>query len=280
MLSMSCEFLSNLVSLTSETTRVLRNPRDALLWVPFKSCIFDIRNNVLRKKKMTSSVVSSFQILYLWHQKQLITKSGAPDTSCELLSNFVSLTSETTYILFQPDNPKLWIAFKFCIFDIRNNLPGLLCQLPLVVNCFQILYLWHQKQPAPASSRPSERCELLSNFVSLTSETTALTNPVRWWQLWIAFKFCIFDIRNNLAAEKAILAEVVNCFQILYLWHQKQLVDNWMESRYNCELLSNFVSLTSETTNLSGIDAKTKLWIAFKFCIFDIRNNPVFILID
>ena len=41
------------------------------LWVPFKFCIFDIINNMYRGRCSTWDVVSSIQILYLWHHKQL-----------------------------------------------------------------------------------------------------------------------------------------------------------------------------------------------------------------
>ena len=169
-----------------------------------------------------------------------------------MLSNFVSLTSETTQQKKTIHFISLWIAFKFCIFDIRNNVVLALGINHGVVNCFQILYLWHQKQRIITALPVYPRCELLSNFVSLTSETTARVMLNFRIPLWIAFKFCIFDIRNNDATGFKDTKQVVNCFQILYLWHQKQLVKILRYLRISCELLSNFVSLTSETT-----DAKT-----------------------
>ena len=41
----------------------------------------------------------------------------------------------------------------------------------LVVNCFQNLYLCHRKQYEKSRYYPFRRCELLSKFVSLSSET-------------------------------------------------------------------------------------------------------------
>ena len=167
-------------------------------------------------------VVSSFQILYLWHQKQQQKIKILWESSCEFLSNLVSLTSETT---------------KHCIKSSWN--------------C----------------------CEFLSNLVSLTSETTFRPHISTHVMLWVPFKSCIFDIRNNHLVRHEGDQRVVSSFQILYLWHQKQQIFNIRPLVKSCEFLSNLVSLTSETTNVMRNTNTVSLWVPFKSCIFDIRNN-------
>ena len=114
------------------------------LWIAFKICIFDF-------------------------QKQLAPCASSPNSCCELLSKFVSLTfrnsfaistvcvktvvncfqnlylwlSETAKDIAFIKDYTLWIAFKICIFDFQK-----------------------QQQPHFWNNRYS--CELLSKFVSLT----------------------------------------------------------------------------------------------------------------
>ena len=287
-LKCSCEFLSNLVSLTSETTSHVHLSGILKLWVPFKSCIFDIRNNKCYTYICLNFVVSSFQILYLWHQKQRCRDNRGTASSCEFLSNLVSLTSETTHRNDSAEALVLWVPFKSCIFDIRNNYLKNWVFRTIVVSSFQILYLWHQKQLIRPNYLSLLCCEFLSNLVSLTSETTRAVTT-------------IFDIRNNPSRNNLTEKWVVSSFQILYLWHQKQpwlevvpvggrceflsnLVSLTSETtnqpinlRINsCEFLSNLVSLTSETTITTELKLSNKLWVPFKSCIFDIRNNAIF----
>jgi len=138
--------------------------------------------------------VNCFQTLYLWLSETILILNFISANSCELLSNFVSLTiwnniyvckvttewvvncfqtlylwlSETMLIGCFRQNRQLWIAFKLCIFDYLKQF-----------RCWSIKY--------------SACCELLSNFVSLT--------------IW-----------NNANKIPIVHIRVVNCFQTLYLW--------------------------------------------------------------
>ena len=243
------------------------------LWVPFKSCIFDIRNNPEQTQRRSLTVVSSFQILYLWHQKQHIKLLDCIDFSCEFLSNLVSLTSETTNTEWIFSWSTLWVPFKSCIFDIRNNGGRRKPNKDNVVSSFQILYLWHQKQLCYIDIQRRICCEFLSNLVSLTSETTGEDQELATLKLWVPFKSCIFDIRNNDWTQQETTMQVVSSFQILYLWHQKQPYRLSVSQVTRCEFLSNLVSLTSETTREARLKGMETLWVPFKSCIFDIRNN-------
>ena len=295
-----------------------------LLWIAFKFYIFDILiqriepqktiqhccellsnsislifwYNLCRADLYVWCVVNCFQILYLWY-------------------------SDTTSRGYVKDNTKLWIAFKFYIFDILIQLKiftwqyNYCCELlsnsislifwyntishlwscPLVVNCFQILYLWYSDTTWTILSISTSSlwiafkfyifdiliqllsiitilklcCELLSNSISLIFWYNSA-----WFigvvnELWIAFKFYIFDIliqhiitgrfhttrcellSNSISLifwynqpnQRLFFQRVVNCFQILYLWY-------------------------SDTTNRNGTWQRILLWIAFKFYIFDI----------
>jgi len=119
------------------------------------------------------------------------------------------------------------------------------------VNCFQNLYLW-------------------------LSETADEETKAALYELWIAFKICIFDF-------------------------QKQQHTGWKDFCMSCELLSKFVSLTfrnsslpsslnlvvvvncfqnlylwlSETAMNWNLWTRKQLWIAFKICIFDFQKQPL-----
>ncbi len=242
-----------------------------------------------------------FQILYLWHRqttaryaclssyplwfafrfcifdidKQLYPYDETIPDGCDLLSDFVSLTSTNNSVITYCCPARLWFAFRFCIFDIdkqRSWLPK--CQRSCcdllsdfvsltstnnssedathsftVVICFQILYLWHR-------------------------QTTFIKISIMLFALWFAFRFCIFDIdkqpviclsdgdvgcdllsdfvsltsTNNTYGVWRHRRVVVICFQILYLWHR-------------------------QTTGRGSQALHRTLWFAFRFCIFDIDKQ-------
>ena len=137
------------------------------------------------------------------------------------------------------------------------------------MNCFQILYIRslntikhtkrHEKsllwiafrfcifvlwtQLSLGSPRVGIGCELLSDFVYSFFEHNIGKERQRITQLWIAFRFCIFVLWTQLMSIKS-------------------LINN------SCELLSDFVYSFFEH-NTSPITIRyTKLWIAFRFCIF------------
>ena len=169
----------------------------AWLWIAFKFLIFDI---------LATGVASDFNIT----------------TGCELLSNFLSLTYwQQVRQLFRRDDPMLWIAFKFLIFDI--------------------LATGHAFQPCDRQTLWIAFKFLIFDILA-TGQTPSATGARR---LWIAFKFLIFDILatgkhraqqaqvgcellsnflsltywQQVVASKESSFAVVNCFQISYLWH-------------------------------------------------------------
>ena len=167
------------------------------MWIAFRFCIFTSWNSYYVFYLAFIAVVNCFQILYLYLLKQSNESARISNESCELLSDFVSLPPETVCQRRKPIAPPLWIAFRFCIFTSWNSNLFCFIDLKMVVNCFQILYLYLLKQfrPNPCISRSG--CELLSDFVSLPPETVDGTTYSATGGLWIAFRFCIFTSWNS-----------------------------------------------------------------------------------
>ena len=217
----------------------------APLWIAFRFCIFDL------EPQPSPPIMTSTR-------------------RCELLSDFVSLTLSHNYRYFRyhretvvncfqilylwpwattevqscSSGSLLWIAFRFCIFDLEPQpllacrivrggcellsdfvsltlshnieLAGMLCSS--VVNCFQILYLWPWATTSALTPGWCACCELLSDFVSLTLSHNSSTLVPGGGRLWIAFRFCIFDLEPQPPSNFSMEGSVVNCFQILYLW--------------------------------------------------------------
>ena len=194
------------------------------LWIAFKLCIFDLL--------ITIFGLGLRYVLVLWIAFKLC-----------IFDLLITITHTTIYSICA-----LWIAFKLCIFDLLitmssvkrlcntcvvncfqtlylwptdNNILHVMDNLQTVVNCFQTLYLWPTDNNLKKTNKILHfRCELLSNFVSLTYLITiCLSWGRRWLGLWIAFKLCIFDLLITIFICSVLLKE-------------------------RCELLSNFVSLT------------------------------------
>ena len=129
-----------------------------------------LSHNSACKSFRVNWVVNCFQIYYLWHW------------------------ATTRWCLYRRSH-RLWIAFRFTTFGIEpqrqpHPLPWRICcellsdllplalshnhwarfvLLPMVVNCFQIYYLWHWA-------------------------TTCRDIAKKWRWLWIAFRFTTFGI--------------------------------------------------------------------------------------
>ena len=205
------------------------------------------RNSALWFSHWCCFVVNCFQNLYLWRLETANVRWLVCGVRCELLSKFVSLT-------------------------FRNSCNGDTKRQPIVVNCFQNLYLWRLETAKISSTCRHNCCELLSKFVSLTFRNSTLL-PEEWdgivvncfqnlylWRLetalqeykpnkfllWIAFKICIFDVLSNITSSpQSSSSSVVICFQIVSLTY----------------------CLTSRTC-LWRQD--TKLWFAFKLYLWRI----------
>ena len=169
-------------------------------------------------------VVICFQKLYLW-------------------------LSRTTNADIQQIFQLLWFAFKNCIFDYREQPNGGTANSPVVVICFQKLYLW--------LSRTTRK-----NLSSLTV-----------W-LWFAFKNCIFDYREQ-PLHKVILMTL--CCDLLSKIVSLTIANNsFCCDKYNCIVVICFQKLylwLSRTTVLQPHSLLMLLWFAFKNCIFDYREQ-------
>ena len=193
----------------------------------------------------------------------------------------------------------LWIAFKFITFDtLETTSPRERFRPVSVVNRFQIYYLWHigNNSPLYRRSRPP-CCESLSNLLPLTHWKQLLTRrgfkhisceslsnllPLthwkqpHWWmhqnnQVVNRFQiYYLWHIVNNFLYIKWSDFCVVNRFQIYYLWH----IGN--NENYESRLLSllwiafKFITFDTLETTLSATGRGGDwLWIAFKFITFD-----------
>ena len=168
----------------------------------------------------TRRVVNCSQILYLCRPETTILPRNRIFRSCELLSNFVSLSSWNNTDTTKPLTVRLWIALKFCIFVVLKQPKVLRNSVLSVVNCSQILYLCRPETTAAIPLGNLLSCELLSNFVSLSSWNNFILYINEFMELWIALKFCIFVVLKQLMLEIRVAPA-------------------------RCELLSNFVSLSS-----------------------------------
>ena len=124
----------------------------------------------------------AFELLYLWHCRQLSHKNTTKRLGCELLSNY-------------------------CIFDIVDNIVNTLWRVWVLWIAFELLYLWHCRQPGCHLSMMAFCCELLSNY-------------------------CIFDIVDNQLRKSLKIFLLWIAFELLYLWHCRQLTfSNFLSSK-------------------------------------------------
>ena len=128
-----------------------------------KNCIFDLINNQTKINTIQLLLWFAFKKLYLWSDKQRLHKIYDYEISCDLLSKncIFDLINNTLSLLWVLK--VLWFAFKKlylwsdkqpssaapgngvscdllsknCIFDLINNLSGVVGALNVVVICFQ-----------------------------------------------------------------------------------------------------------------------------------------------
>ena len=90
-----CELLSKFLSLQSETVVLQVEYFVSVLWITFKIFIFAVGNSWNSNPLRSINVVNYFQNFYLCSRKQFISINKERFISCELLSKFLSLQSET-----------------------------------------------------------------------------------------------------------------------------------------------------------------------------------------
>ena len=166
------------------------------LWIALKFCIFVVLKQRLEQiglNVLGCELLSNFVSLSSWNNKRASRISLVRVVNCSQI--LYLCRPETTSSALRRSYISLWIALKFCIFVVL-------------------------KQPRLPLRLLRQCCELLSNFVSLSSWNNVARIQKRKQVLWIALKFCIFVVL-------------------------KQLCDDCTSQVPSCELLSNFVSLSS-----------------------------------
>ena len=102
-------------------------------------------------------------------------------------------------------------------------------------------------------------------FVSLLSETTLYRASCSMRLLWIAFKnlyLCCLKQRLRTPRRYVRCCELLSKICIFVVWNNVELSLNRLDVVVNC--FQKFVSLLSETTQLSACMMFAMLWIAFK----------------
>ena len=213
--------------------------------------------------------------------------------SCELISNYVLIFGSTTTIPITKSIIKLWIDFKLCSYFWFDNQSRGASVLQLVVNWFQIMFLFLVRQLGHKRSAFGKSCELISNYVLIFGSTTILNGLQAVAALWIDFKLCSYFWFDNVRGTDPLFLKVVNWFQIMFLFLVRQplafivnfddsceLISNYVlifgsttslspaEHSVCCELISNYVLIFGSTTKIFVTSAVWKLWIDFKLCSY------------
>ena len=166
------------------------------LWIAFKLCIFDGLQTAGNLAGVARYRLWIAFKLCIFDGLQTAQFAGFPGiVSCELLSNFVSLTD--------CKQPFPHAASSSSCCELLSNFVSL-------TDC---------KQPAHSLLFRSGRCELLSNFVSLT-DCKQLREKIVYdlTSCELLSNFVSLTDCKQLVSRKRRRTCVVNCFQTLYLW--------------------------------------------------------------
>ena len=184
--------------------------------------------------------------LFLVRQRPGLSRYQA--LSCELISNYVLIFGSTTISLVSPDWCKLWIDFKLCSYFWFDNNPFLIHRLVIVVNWFQIMFLFLVRQLLGFYKQVIDSCELISNYVLIFGSTTLILANALARKLWIDFKLCSYFWFDNINKFYQLRLIVVNWFQIMFLFLVRQQFPVLGNSFVCCELISNYVLIFGSTT--------------------------------
>ena len=171
-----------------------------------------------------------------------------------MISNYVLIFGSTTNISNAPNKEQLWIDFKLCSYFWFDNDKINLNSCVVVVNWFQIMFLFLVRQPQYFRGRRYYSCELISNYVLIFGSTTFGVGVVIHFMLWIDFKLCSYFWFDNEKPVFATASTVVNWFQIMFLFLVRQLLRQRTHPKCSCELISNYVLIFGSTTNGLGIN--------------------------
>ena len=117
-------------------------------------------------------VVNWFQIMFLFLVRQLYLLVLRVTHSCELISNYVLIFGSTTFGVGVVIHFMLWIDFKLCSYFWFDNEKPVFATAAIVVNWFQIMFLFLVRQREFSWNRSKGRCELISNYVLIFGSTT------------------------------------------------------------------------------------------------------------
>ena len=109
---------------------------------------------------------------------------------------------------------------------------------------------------------------MISNYVLIFGSTTELSISISRNMLWIDFKLCSYFWFDNPKVGEFLNIEVVNWFQIMFLFLVRQ-PNRWrVRKALSCELISNYVLIFGSTTRPASMNIPAMLWIDFKLCSY------------
>ena len=162
--------------------------------------------------------------MFLFLVRQLQCRKFLQYRSCELISNYVLIFGSTTLFTCVTSYSQLWIDFKLCSYFWFDNYLHWIYGLLIVVNWFQIMFLFLVRQLFLSVPVGLVSCELISNYVLIFGSTTEIFCSVDSLMLWIDFKLCSYFWFDNWIVNIYLKEYVVNWFQIMFLFLVRQLV--------------------------------------------------------
>ena len=189
-----------------------------------------------------------FQIMFLFLVRQQCSHRLKSWNCCELISNYVLIFGSTTGYLIISCRSRLWIDFKLCSYFWFDNINKNYTAQHAVVNWFQIMFLFLVRQRQFVQSLQLSRCELISNYVLIFGSTTSTFIGPHMPLLWIDFKLCSYFWFDNNIIGISRLMQVVNWFQIMFLFLVRQQSFFNSPACNSCELISNYVLIFGSTT--------------------------------
>ena len=145
-----------------------------MLWIDFKLCSYFWFDNPKVGEFLNIEVVNWFQIMFLFLVRQPNRWRVRKALSCELISNYVLIFGSTTRPASMNIPAMLWIDFKLCSYFWFDNQAVKMGRKGLVVNWFQIMFLFLVRQLLLKVSIMFNCCELISNYVLIFGSTTNL----------------------------------------------------------------------------------------------------------
>ena len=240
--------ISNYVLIFGSTTADIPCVIFPPLWIDFKLCSYFWFDNTLLCACCRFCVVNWFQIMFLFLVRQRHINECTIQAGCELISNYVLIFGSTTVILLIHLTLLLWIDFKLCSYFWFDNMVKATLWTLIVVNWFQIMFLFLVRQLCELPLQCCYRCELISNYVLIFGSTTHHNYIQHHLELWIDFKLCSYFWFDNSLQKQSAQAAVVNWFQIMFLFLVRQLFLTVYKPLQRCELISNYVLIFGSTT--------------------------------